>query len=399
MAWRVIADDLSGAAETAASLLALQTLAAAHSAQSGAQTSRLRLSIDDRGGPAVDVDVTDSDNRRRTAVEAAERMIALVADVGEDPLLLKYDSLLRGNIGAELAVVLRRRPVLFSYAVPAIGRTLRDGVVHVDGVPLHSAGLWDAELTDAPADVVAALAPTPAASVPLSTVRSGAALAAALDAGRDAGAVLVADAETDADLRLIARAAVARGYVLAGAAGLAAALSDLVGDAPLPALPEPPSRDTLFVLGTASTALRTQLNLLERAGVEVLRLDADGAPTAAVPPLGDVAVVVDAPVDPARSQQIVAALADLALRCAGSRNLVLSGGETARSVLDALGIDRLAPTSQPHTGAVLSLVDDGRRVITRPGSYGAADSLTRILAEIATSFDAAARITERKALA
>jgi hypothetical protein len=68
-------------------------------------------------------------------------------------------------------------------------------------------------------------------------------------------------------------------------------------------------------------------------------------------------------------------------------------------VLEALGIDRLAPASQPHTGAVLSLAAEGRRVVTRPGSYGGADSLTRILAEIATSFDVAARITERKALA
>lgn len=398
MAWRVIADDLSGAAETAASLLSLRPLSTARFAQDGAQAARLKLSVVDRGDSPVDVDVVDSDNRRRLPEEAAERMTALLADVGDEPLLLKYDSLLRGNIGAELATVLRHRPVLFCSAVPAIGRTLRDGVVHVDGVPLHRAGLWDAESTHAPVDVAAALVPAAATSVPLSTVRTGA-LESALDAGLSAGAVIVADAETDADLRLLAQAAVARGYVLAGAAGLASALSDLVRDAPVPALPAPPSRDTLFVLGTASTAARAQLALLERAGVEVLRLDADGAPTAAVPTLGDVAVVVDAPVDPARSQQIVSSLADLALRCAGSRNLVLSGGETARAVLDALGIDRLVPTSQPHMGAVLSLVADGRRVVTRPGSYGGADSLTRILAEIATSFDAAARTTERKALA
>jgi uncharacterized protein YgbK (DUF1537 family) len=342
--------------------------------------------------------VTDSDNRRRSADEAADRMTGLLDAVGDEPLLLKYDSLLRGNIGAELAVVARRRPVLFCSAVPAIGRTLRDGVVYVDGVPLHRAGLWSAETTDAPADVAGALAPAATTSIPLSTVRTDA-LDSALDAGLQTGAVLVADAETDADLRRLARAAVARGAVLAGAAGLAGALSDLVSASASVALPTAQSRDTMFVLGTASLALRAQLDLLERAGVEVLRLDADGAPTAAVPTLGDVAVVVDAPVDPARSQHVVAALADLALRCAGSRNLVLSGGETARCVLDALGIERLTPASQPHTGAVLSLAPDGRRVVTRPGSYGGADSLTRILAEIATSFGAASRTIERKALA
>lgn len=59
-------------------------------------------------------------------------------------------------------------------------------------------------------------------------------------------------------------------------------------------------------------------------------------------------------------------------------DLVLTGGETARRVLDALGVTRLRPVGQIHHGAVHCHTPDGRSVVTRPGSHGDTGSLLRI---------------------
>ncbi len=63
-------------------------------------------------------------------------------------------------------------------------------------------------------------------------------------------------------------------------------------------------------------------------------------------------------------------------------DLVLTGGETARRVLDALDIDRLTPVGQIHHGAVHTQAPDGTSVVTRPGSFGGPDSLLTILAAL-----------------
>jgi 4-hydroxythreonine-4-phosphate dehydrogenase len=59
--------------------------------------------------------------------------------------------------------------------------------------------------------------------------------------------------------------------------------------------------------------------------------------------------------------------------------LVLTGGETARAVVDAIGLTTLRPIYEIHHGAVASVASDGRRIVTRPGSFGGADSLVDIV--------------------
>jgi 4-hydroxythreonine-4-phosphate dehydrogenase len=60
-------------------------------------------------------------------------------------------------------------------------------------------------------------------------------------------------------------------------------------------------------------------------------------------------------------------------------DLVLTGGETARRVLDALGVTQLQPVAVIHYGAVQSRAPDGRTIVTRPGSFGGPDSLVQIV--------------------
>lgn len=457
MTWHAIADDLSGAAEIAGVLLGFSAAAprtddahTAHDAQLSPLNAhaQLRLAgafpgvtcgaeyatgVDEAsadvmmadattaGGAAadetnIDVTVVDSHNRSRSAADAATHMAALVGAHGDHTnLFLKFDSLLRGNIGAELAAVRALRPVVFCPAVPGNARTVVGGVLHIHGIPLHSTTLWAAEEKPAAPTIAAQLGAVTCVpdmelvgdvtffSLPLAQVRSTQLVATMADAA-NAGAIIICDAETDDDLRRIADAAVKLGCVLAGAAGLAAAARSATQDlahnkarepvsstsngstrsgVPVTASAAATERDTLFVLGTASAAVQAQLAELEGAGVPVLRLTPKQLPTARIPS-GTVAVVVVATVSSDLSGSILRGLVTLAERDHTGRHLVLSGGETARAVLDALGITTLHPLAQAHPGAVVSASDDGRLIATRPGSYGDPSSLVEILSTIRT---------------
>lgn len=320
-----LADDLTGAAEVAVALRA----------------AAVRLGP----APAAAGAVVDLDSREVAPEEAVRRLRAGVA--GARRVLKKIDSSLRGNVAAEVAALAAGgAPVVVATALPVLGRTCVAGVVHVDGVPLHATELWAAERTAPPRSIAAALG-AEVTHAGLDAVRSG---ELAL-----ARAITVCDAETDADLDAIAAAAweVPDARVV-GAAGIAAAIGRRLGRAPLPGLPPPSGRPVLVVLGTAAAVLDEQLARLgERDGATVLRAGGPGE-------LGALAEAVQAAGDGA--------------------DLVLSGGETARAVLDALGVRTLEPLGEVHHGAVLSRTPDGRRVVTRPGGFGGPDSLVDIVA-------------------
>ncbi|MFK0000898.1 4-hydroxythreonine-4-phosphate dehydrogenase PdxA [Paenarthrobacter sp. NPDC090522] len=60
----------------------------------------------------------------------------------------------------------------------------------------------------------------------------------------------------------------------------------------------------------------------------------------------------------------------------------MTGGETAREVLDALDIASLQPLASVQHGAVISVADDGRLVATKPGSFGTKDVLSQLYLSI-----------------
>ncbi|WP_261620058.1 four-carbon acid sugar kinase family protein [Pseudarthrobacter equi] len=387
MSTYVIADDLSGAAEAAAVLAGLDA-GIAQNAQAGSVSLELISSghtappaLPALAGPAT-ATVVDSGNRHLTAPEAAARMRLLLAarPAGSD-VFLKFDSLLRGNLDAELAAALETGPVAFCPALPHLGRTVRNGVLEIKGTPLHLSTLWQAEPTEPGHSLAAHLPDTSPAVVPLGTVRGGE-LAGVLSGLASEGQLAVCDAETEDDLDMIAAAALSQGVVLAGASSLAAALRrsrvtpSNVSPASLPYVKDCP---VLFILGTASPSLRAQLAELELTGIPVHRVQPADIPSFDPGCEGPTAIVVEGAVDPSRSDAIVKSLAELARRSQAGRHLVLSGGETARAVLDALGISTLHPIAQAHPGAVVSVTGDGRLVATRPGSFGDRHSLTQIL--------------------
>ncbi|MCS7478550.1 4-hydroxythreonine-4-phosphate dehydrogenase PdxA [Umezawaea endophytica] len=366
----VVADDLSGAAEVA-SVIPMRTTR--NLVLLGVDAT---LPVDDR-----EVIVVDLDTRSGPAPAAEAETARAVATLGASrQVFVKVDSQLRGHVAA--AVRGAGGFAVVCPALPRLGRVVRGGVVHLDGVPLHETDAWRVEPVPPPRSIADLLALEPVRVIPLTEVR-GPELVARLRAIRAEGAVAVCDAETDADLDLIAAAGTSIRAVLVGSAGLAAALGR--EDHSFVEVPAP-GDGVLVVVGSAAAS--AQVEHLRAAGAHVVALN----PTTLAPVLPHPADLVVLTIDaaagivPGAARTLVAALADTAAAAARSStsDLVLTGGETARAVLDRLGVTRLTVHGPlpGHHGAVLSTTPDGRRVVTRPGSFGTPGSLTDIAAAL-----------------
>ncbi|MBJ7481785.1 4-hydroxythreonine-4-phosphate dehydrogenase PdxA [Rhodococcus sp. (in: high G+C Gram-positive bacteria)] len=378
----IIADDLSGAAESAAGFLL----------RSSGISLRLGPGAPDGSG----VTVFDLHSRRSDPAEASRDVRSVLQSSDGSEIVKKIDSLLRGNIAAEVGELSRDgSPVIVAAGLPRQGRTVQDGVVLVDGVALHSTDLWRAESTPAPRSIAEALGPSAITSgVSLDDIRSGR-LNQVLASISEAGSVAICDVETDSDLELIVAAAQdVRGSRLVGTSALATAVArrrTMQSPAACPSLRD--SRSTLVVVGTADASAGDQVALLRDSGAHHIEVNSAELLAHSVDPLpilnaldrGNVVVSVSGPVVPAESVHLVSALADLiaAVDAGFSHDeypidLVLTGGETARSVLDRLRIDTLSPIYEIEHGAVLSVDRTGRYIVTRPGSFGNAHSLFSI---------------------
>jgi 4-hydroxythreonine-4-phosphate dehydrogenase len=367
----VIADDLSGAAETAAVL-----------ARPGVGA---RVVLAGAGRPfraAPGLTVVDLDSRTAAPADAARAVQeALAAAPPAARIVKKIDSLLRGNLAAEIGALAAVHPVVLVPALPVADRTVRDGVVQLSGIPLRETDAWRIERSPAPSSVAAALGPLRTTVLGLDAVRGD--VDAALARALERAPVVICDAVTDADLDALAAAALARpDVVLAGSGGFAAAVGRVVAGPSVergaPRAEPPPS--VLVVVGSAADIAARQVERLLAAGARELRLPGTGAR------LGPgVTVLRPAPVARADPRAVVAGLARAVVELdpgPDGADLVLTGGETARRVLDELGIDQLEPLAQIGHGAVRSRTADGRHVVTRPGSFGGVDSLRDIVAEL-----------------
>lgn len=367
----IIADDLTGAADSAAHLAPLGDV-------------RLLLS-GETAWPECDVIAVDTDTRAVGPEQAAQRVAAAVKRAAEAgiPVFKKFDSTLRGNVGPELhaaAAVLGmgERPALIvaSPAFPAVGRTMADGVVLVDGVPLAdgSGGSLPRRLVQ---DGI------PSVTVAVAGEELGAALVAAY---HDGTAAVVVDATTDHDLKTVLDASLTAQVplLLAGSGGLARHYDALLSSAPgadLGVLTGP----ALVLVGSYSPVARSQAERLQAAGMPAVVYDSADAEAqlAAAIDQGSGLLMPDpeAPVDPTRAREVASRLADVALPVLdGIRTLVVTGGETARALLTLAGIDQLLVRGELEPGIVWSKVP-GRAlsVVTKAGSFGDSGVLVRCI--------------------
>jgi 4-hydroxythreonine-4-phosphate dehydrogenase len=374
----VFADDLSGAAETASAFLG--------------RAVELSLNLDVATPPHnAGVLVADLNTRAMTARDAQHTLRTALAGVSRDGLVIKkIDSLLRGHIGAEVAILAERGPVIMAAALPTMNRIVVGGTLHVGGVPLHRTRAWAAEKTSPPPTVAALFGDLPSTMIP-----AGHDVADSLSRAASTGHVAVCDAATDADLELIVRASRSiPGAQLVGTSALAAAVART-----LPVTDREPdirraAMAVLTVVGTAEPIAVAQVAALVAAGVQHVAVSADALLCGSADPAavtralerGSVVLTIAGAVDPATARALSAALGRFvaAGQAAHRPDLVLTGGETARAVVDAIGLTSLRPVHEVHHGAVVSVASDGRNIVTRPGSFGDAESLTAIAKYLTT---------------
>ena len=227
----LIADDLTGAADSGAQF-----------ARSGWRT----LLVLEPGSPQeADVLVLTSESRGLAGgAEAARAVKNILAACSPAPFPLVYkkiDSTLRGHPAAELAAVmsaLGEGRALIAPAFPAQGRITRDGRVLVNELPFEQTSFS----REVPTGDLRRIFGEEASLLPLETIRGAESrLRATLSEARG---LLIADAENDADLLRLARAALVQGVSLwCGSAGLAGALAACIGSNP-EANKEPPHPTT-----------------------------------------------------------------------------------------------------------------------------------------------------------
>lgn len=378
----ILADDLTGAADTAAAFAAHHLTLIAFSARA----------------PSADVLALSTESRHLPRAQARACVRAATAQVARAPLIYKkIDSTLRGDPAGELRAVLDalgETRALIAPAFPAQGRTTRDGRQHVDGVPLeHSAFAHESVTSDLRA-LFRDLGEL--TLLPLDLVRAEAdARAAQIERAR----VCIADAETGADLAAIAAAAQrARVRVWCGSAGLARALAQqhiITTHAPPPRVSRAPRGAALIVAGSRHPRTRAQIEFVRAQGAPIVQ--ADARVLTAEPQTGiaatveavcaraeHVVVLTTLGLDnaPISSASLAAHLAEIVARVIARGSigkLVLTGGDVAAAVCRALGADALWVRGEIEPGVPHSILlggcGDGLSIVTKGGGFGGAETL------------------------
>lgn len=352
---RLIADDLTGALDTAAELTGL----------CGAVPVRW-----DEAGPTGSL-AMDSGTREMDRDAAVARLRVMApALAGADIAYKKIDSLLRGQVAAELAACLASRHwahCILAPAFPAQGRIMRDGAVLVR----QADGGWAAVARDLIDELRSAgLQPRP--------------LRDATDLPQG---LVVIDAESEADLaRIAALGRAASGPVLwCGSGGLARAIA---GDATA-AMSSTLRGPVLGLFGSDQPATERQLAACGACRIGIADGGCDDAErVAGLMRDGAALVSVDLPQGMHRTvaaRRIAEVMTTLVHRLPRPGTLLVAGGETLRAVCRAVGAAMLEATGVVGPGVPRSTlrggVWDGLSVVSKSGAFGG-DALWRdLLAE------------------
>ncbi|MEG0962256.1 MAG: four-carbon acid sugar kinase family protein [Lachnospiraceae bacterium] len=255
----IIADDFTGALDTGVQFAAR-----------GVPT-RVVVNLDVEFTTSdVKVLVVDTETRHLPAAKAYDVVAKLTEralQAGVSYIYKKTDSALRGNIGAELAAVLKSsgyQYLPFLPAFPQTGRTTCNGIHYIDGVPVTESPFGIDPFEPVKHAVVTELigeqCGLPTKSLPALTKED--------DLLKEEG-ILVFDAANVDDLY-------ATGYqllhqdglhIMAGCAGFAAVLPELLGIAVKNSLPFPKLDPRLLVIcGSVNPITRTQLDKAEKEG-------------------------------------------------------------------------------------------------------------------------------------
>ena len=337
-----LADDMTGALEVGAKF-------------SGAGIRTL-VSTKPVSASSAHVIVLDTETRHTSPQVAAAEVKRFVLESGAiHPRLIykKTDSTLRGNISAELQALAELYPdwrIGYAPAYPALGRTVKLGVLYVDGVAVeHTAFAQDARNQVHSSSVRAMLH----AELPCT----------------------IFDGETDAHLREAARSILADPSmrIAAGPAGLAemiAAQIDLPRAAPPPL---PAVRTCLVMNGSLHERSALQMRYGQAPGWKVLRREHS-------PGADPVQVARD------NSKYLVEQMAT-----DRPDAIFVIGGDTAFAVIAALGLPPLSPIGEVVPGVPVTRIGDLQPertsdllLITKAGGFGDPDVLCQVRQKLET---------------
>jgi uncharacterized protein YgbK (DUF1537 family) len=313
-----LADDMTGALEVGAKFRA----AGIHAV----------VSLQPLAAGSAPVVVYDTETRHLAPADAASEVARFIGAHRPGLIYKKTDSTLRGNISAELEALARLFPdwrMGYAPAYPALGRTVKAGVLHVHGIPVAE--------TEFARD---ALNPVRASSV-------SAILHPEL-------ACTIFDGETDLHLAEAARAILADPTmrIAVGPAGLAETIAREIGlpHSPLPDMPE--IRTCLVLNGSRHESSAMQMRYAEARGWRVVS--------------GEYGPDVDAAIASAANARY------LAERIAIERPdaIFVIGGDTAFAVARELGVRLLTPVAEVVPGVPISLTEQGLYLITKAGGFG-----------------------------
>jgi uncharacterized protein YgbK (DUF1537 family) len=351
MTLRILADDLTGALDSASRFVPLV----------GTVPVTWRT---DALPPTAAIDAGTRDHDAATAVATMQRLAPLLA--GADIAFKKIDSLLRGHVAMELAACMQHFDhCVLAPAFPFQGRITRGGrQLARDGAGWRDTGV------DLPAEL-AALGLT----------------------------IAMQDATTDDDLdAIVVGGRALPGRVLwCGTGGLAGALAGSRGVA-CPSLPRP----ILALIGSDHSVSAQQL---AATGERLHRIVALGPNDSASDPLqrdaigasriaalhralqsGAAAVCVALPDGTPRADathQIRHCFTAVLAAVPRPGTLVVAGGETLRQLCDALGVVALDVDGEVVPGVPTSILRggawDGQRIVSKSGAFGDAGFLAQLL--------------------
>jgi uncharacterized protein YgbK (DUF1537 family) len=384
----IVADDLTGALDTAAPF-------ASHGLDTWLALCDKAVSRSAKGGAEVLAITTES--RHLSPDESASRVadgFAVLHPLRPEIVFKKIDSLLRGNVGAEIVASLLatgRRHAIIAPSVPSQNRLMRDGTIYVNGLPLPTSG-EGGEYVEMPKSPH--LPDLMDGSVALSVHISPAGYWPTLASGPGLHAY-VADAAVESDLDALAEFVIQRSLdvLLVGASGFGRALARGIGDGLPPRQPDISPGMLLYVIGSRGQASAEQIAALRAAGADDIAI-----------PVGaddDVSEMMDRLINQRTASLLVVRPESIefagvpALEIAGrlarvasaiARRLrpsaiIMAGGDTAAACAAALEADCLQVSGELHDGIAFGtmLTDSGEMpFFTKSGSFGPRDTWIRL---------------------
>jgi uncharacterized protein YgbK (DUF1537 family) len=381
----VIADDLTGAADTGVQLV-----------RAGYRTA---VKFHGEDTPTVEIDAVafDTDSRTMQAGFAAKRVVDVARKVHDERVVYKkLDSTLRGNVAAELSAAFGasgRERAIVAPAFPDAGRTTVRGTQLVHGVPVDETVMRD----DPQAPVREAHVPTLLADAFSSVGTLGVEDVAHPERVRlllEENECVVADAERDSDLAALVQAVPDPARVLwAGSAGLAYAIGSVYPGPREGDMGERRelARAVLVVVGSLSGVAREQVRrLVEEYGDVAVEAGGDDAVAEARGALsgGECAIVHSPEEQIASGEAVVGSLAEVVGRLSEERlfgGLVMTGGATAVGVARRLGATGIELEGEVEAGVPVGALmgPNPYPVVTKAGGFGGPDTLVRAVQALA----------------